>query len=89
MLISNPMKTDLIAKGHVKTDKVDAGAREAKALARAWKDDYNLRRPHSALGYRTPAEHAAATAWAASGLGSLAPSHPTPLADETLIALGA
>lgn len=64
------------------------GVREAKALARAWKEDYNWHRPHSALGYRTPAEYAAATAWAAPGLGSLALSHPTPEAGETLIKLG-
>jgi putative transposase len=65
-----------------------ASLREAHALASAWKEDYNHHRPHSALGYRTPGEFAAATAWAAAGLGSLAPPHPTPLAGETLITLG-
>jgi hypothetical protein len=75
--------------------------REARALARAWKEDYNRHRPHSALGYRTPAQYAAAclrtdthrqaTAWAAPGLsasGGLALAHPTPLAGETLITPG-
>jgi putative transposase len=65
-----------------------ASVREARALAQAWKEDYNLHRPHSALGYRTPAEYAAATAWAVPGLGSLALPHPTPMAGETLITLG-
>ena len=32
---------------------------EARAIIAAWRVDYNERRPHSALGYRTPAEHAA------------------------------
>ena len=32
----------------------------ARAKIAAWRDDYNQRRPHSSLGYRTPAEFAAA-----------------------------
>ena len=30
----------------------------ARALIRAWADDYNEERPHSALGYQTPKEFA-------------------------------
>jgi transposase InsO family protein len=30
---------------------------EAKGLAKAWKQEYNHVRPHSSLGYRTPAEY--------------------------------
>jgi putative transposase len=32
---------------------------EAQVLAREWRHDYNQVRPHSALGYRTPAEFGA------------------------------
>jgi putative transposase len=37
-----------------------ASLAEARAIVAAWRVDYNERRPHSALGYRTPAEYAAA-----------------------------
>jgi transposase InsO family protein len=32
----------------------------AQSLAAVWRNDYNHHRPHSSLGYRTPAEFAAA-----------------------------
>jgi putative transposase len=32
---------------------------EAKLLSRRWQWEYNFERPHSSLGYRTPAEYAA------------------------------
>jgi transposase InsO family protein len=36
-----------------------ADVRDAKALAAAWKNEYNHRRPHSSLGYVPPAAFAA------------------------------
>ena len=36
--------------------------RDARAITTAWKDDYNHRRPHSSLGFQTPAGFAAACA---------------------------
>jgi putative transposase len=36
-----------------------ASAEEAQLLSRRWNWEYNHERPHSALGYRTPAEYAA------------------------------
>jgi transposase InsO family protein len=39
--------------------EVFADVREAKALAAAWKNEYNHRRPHSSLGYMPPAHYAA------------------------------
>jgi transposase InsO family protein len=37
-----------------------AGLVEAKVLAEEYREHHNHRRPHSALGYRTPSEFAAA-----------------------------
>jgi transposase InsO family protein len=39
--------------------EVFEGLRDAKALAASWQNAYNHRRPHSSLGYRTPAAFAA------------------------------
>jgi transposase InsO family protein len=36
-----------------------ADLREARALTAAWREDYNERRPHGALGYQTPSAYAA------------------------------
>ncbi len=38
--------------------EVFEGLRDAKALAGHWKNEYNHRRPHSSLGYQTPAAYA-------------------------------
>jgi len=55
-----------------------ADLREAKVLGAAWRNDYNHRRPHSSLGYRTPASFAAecGAAAVAASLGGSAPKPP-------------
>jgi putative transposase len=40
---------------------------EARVLGKQWQEQYNTARPHSALGYQTPAEFAASCARSASG----------------------
>jgi transposase InsO family protein len=51
----------------------------ARKLTAAWKDDYNCHRPHSSLGYSTPAEFAARWAASAPELLSATPQATPPL----------
>jgi putative transposase len=51
-----------------------ADLREAKALAAAWQNEYNHRRPHSSLSYLTPAAFAAKCVEGREGLGALPPN---------------
>lgn len=46
---------------------------DARTQIEAWRDDYNARRPHSALGHRTPREFAALTLGLCSPLAHTAP----------------
>jgi len=48
---------------------------EARVLAKQWKEQYNTARPHSALGYRTPAEFAASCLRAGGGFAESARRH--------------
>jgi putative transposase len=52
--------------------EVFADVREAKALAAAWRREYNHHRPHSSLGYLPPATFAASLA--AAPVGAAPPS---------------
>lgn len=44
------------------------GLGDARRLVEAWRQDYNHKRPHSALGYQTPAEFAQGAVTAAAAL---------------------
>ena len=55
--------------------EVFQGLRDSRAITAAWKDDYNHRRPHSSLGFRTPARFAAACAASASAKASAPAAH--------------
>jgi len=70
--------------------EIFTGLRDAKALAAGWKNEYNHRRPHSSLGYRTPAAYAATLAGPAVGAAPLPPARQAeePMEALTLIAAG-
>lgn len=51
-----------------------ADLREAKALAASWQNEYNHRRPHSSLGYLTPAAFAAKCVAGREDLGAPPPN---------------
>jgi putative transposase len=52
--------------------------REARVILESWRVEYNERRPHSALGYRTPNEYAGSRTNRFDG--GCAPPNPAPLA---------
>jgi putative transposase len=51
------------------------GVGAARALTASWRDEYNTQRPHSSLGYQTPARFAAACAASASAKASAPAAH--------------
>ena len=55
----------------------------ARKLTAAWKDDYNHHRPHSSLGYLTPAEFAARCPASAPKLLSATPPATSPLQQDS------
>jgi transposase InsO family protein len=56
---------------------------EAKVVVEDWRRSYNEQRPHSSLGYQTPAAFAAAAADAATGSAAL---RPLPRQQQTTLA---
>ena len=60
---------------------------EAKVLAKEWRRDYNQVRPHSSLGYRTPAAYGAMVPRADSA-ARRRPEEPSVTVDPTLTAPG-
>jgi putative transposase len=60
---------------------------EARVLAKEWRRDYNHVRPHSSLGYRTPAEYGAMVPRADSA-ALRRPEEPSVTVDPTLTAPG-
>jgi transposase InsO family protein len=60
---------------------------EAKVLAKEWRRESNHVRPHSSLGYRTPAEHGAMVPRADSA-ALRRPAEPSVTVDPTLTAPG-
>lgn len=56
--------------------EVFADVEEARALASAWRHEYNHHRPHSSLGYVPPAAFAATLAGPAVGAAPLPPARP-------------
>ena len=55
------------------------GLEDARWVVDRWRLDYNHHRPHSSLGYRTPAESAARCLPSAPKAASATPQQPSPL----------
>jgi len=84
-----PMQNDYVEsfngrmRDELLNETVFTSIAQARAVISAWKTDYNTTRPHSALGYQTPAAHAATLKAMGPGSPPVPGSDPCPIAYPT------
>ena len=76
--------SNLVKPSGLPPEKWSYSLAEAKIIIESWRRHYNTKRPHSSLGYRTPAPEV--VQWPASPPGPASPTTPA-VAPETRHAL--
>lgn len=62
---------------------------DARRKINCWREEYNVERPHSSLGYRTPEEYAKTCSELTSRMAlAIAPVRPSTLVDGTAVLAG-